>query len=288
MSARTVNLDIDLLRTFAAVADSRSFTAAAELVARTQSAVSVQIRRLEELLGRRLIDRTTRSVALTRDGEAFLGRARALLELNDESVRLMAAPPLAGTIRLGVTEYFLPGEIAAMLARFARAFPGVQLEARLGLSGDLRDALAAGGLDAAIVRLGPRDRAKPIWTEPQLWVAGGGLQMPSRGTVPLALLPEPCVLRAHALAAMRRMRRAHAVAFTGSGMRSLQAGIAAGLGVSILPKSSVLAGMTMLDGLPSAGRLEIGIVKAPRASAEVLAALEASVRESVRVVAARA
>jgi DNA-binding transcriptional LysR family regulator len=204
-----------------------------------------------------------------------------MLELNDESVRAMAAPPLSGAIRLGVTEYFLPGGIASILARFARAFPGVQLEARLGLSGDLRAALAAGTLDAAIVRLGARDRVKPIWAEPQVWVAAAALEWPARGVVPLALLPEPCFLRAHALKAMRAMKRAHTIAFTGSGMRSLQAGIAAGLGVSILPRSSLTPGMRVLGGLPSPGRLEIGIVKGAGASAAILDALEASVRESL-------
>jgi DNA-binding transcriptional LysR family regulator len=93
--AVTRNLDIDLLRSFAAVADSGSFTAAAELVARTQSAVSVQIKRLEEILGRKVFERTSRSLALTRAGETLLGYARRILELNDESVRRIAEPPVA-------------------------------------------------------------------------------------------------------------------------------------------------------------------------------------------------
>src|SRR6185369_12702678 len=97
-----------LLRSFAAVADSGSFTAAAELVARTQSAVSVQIKRLEEILGHKVFERTSRSLALTRAGETLLGYARRILELNDESVRRIAEPPVAGTISLGITSISCP------------------------------------------------------------------------------------------------------------------------------------------------------------------------------------
>jgi DNA-binding transcriptional LysR family regulator len=152
---RTANLDIDLLRSFAAVADTRSFTAAAELVARTQSAVSVQIKRLEEIVGRRVFERTSRSLALTPEGETLLGYARRILELNDESVRRIIEPPVAGEIRLGITEYLVPNELPQILARFAAAYPGVRLEVRMGLSRALREELE----DAEVRR---RDRpARP-------------------------------------------------------------------------------------------------------------------------------
>ena len=234
------NLDIDLLRSFAAVADTGSFTAAAELVARTQSAVSVQVKRLEEIVGRRVFERTSRSLALTPAGETLLGYARRILELNDESVRRVAEPPVAGEIRLGITEYFVPNQLPAILARFAAAYPGVQIEVRMGLSRELRDELARGKFDAVIVRLGPRERGQAIWSEPQVWVAPEGFE-PARHTVlPLALLPAPCVLRGHAIESLKRLKRPAKVAFTGSSMVSVQAAVSAGLGVSILPRSSVL------------------------------------------------
>src|SRR5512140_2626580 len=163
------NLDIDLLRTFAAIADSGSFTAASGLVSRTQSAVSVQIRRLEAVLGRRVFERTSRSLVLTAAGETLLGYARRILALNDESVRRISEPPVSGLLRLGITEYFVPGELPAILSRFAQAYPGVELEAHMGLSRDLRRELAAGALDAALVRLEPREAArKELWSEAQV------------------------------------------------------------------------------------------------------------------------
>src|SRR5512144_1043719 len=145
---KAANLDIDVLRSFTAVADSGSFTAGADLVARTQSAISVQIKRLEETLGHRVFERTSRSLALTPAGETLLSYARRILDLNDESVRRIAEPPMTGLIRLGITEYFVPTELPRILGRFAAVYPGVQLEVRMGLSRDLRGAMTAGDLDA--------------------------------------------------------------------------------------------------------------------------------------------
>lgn len=282
------NLDIDLLRSFAAVADTGSFTAAAELVARSQSAVSVQIKRLEESLGQRVFERTSRSLALTPAGEALLGYARRILELNDESIRRIAEPPVTGVIRLGITEYFVPGELPRILGRFAAAYPGVQLEVRMGLSRDLRENMAAGELDAVIVRLTPRERAKAIWSEAQVWVVREGCE-PERGSaLPLALLPAPCVLREHALESMKRLKRPWKITFTGSSMASVQAAVSAGLGVSILPRSSVLPGMQVLNrgrDYPDPGRLEVGVLHGSGARRDIVVALEQVLRQTLDVLA---
>ena len=282
------NLDIDLLRSFAAVADTGSFTAAAELVARTQSAVSVQVKRLEEIVGRRVFERTSRSLALTPAGETLLGYARRILELNDESVRRIAEPPVAGEIRLGITEYFVPNELPAILARFAAAYPDVHLEVRMGLSRDLREELARKQFDAVIVRLAPRERDQAIWSEPQVWVARKGSE-PARGAVlPLALLPAPCVLREHALESLKRLKRPWKIAFTGSSMVSVQAAVCAGLGVSILPRSSLLPGMQVLPkgrNYPDPGPLEVGVLRGAGARTDIVAALERVVSQTLDVLA---
>src|SRR5262245_35275148 len=260
------NLDIDLLRSFAAVADSGSFTGAGELVARTQSAVSVQIKRLEIIREHKVFDRTSRSLALTPADETLLSYARRILELNDESMRRIAEPPVAGLIRLGITEYFVPTELPRILGRFAAAYPGVQLEVRMGISSELREAMAAGALDAAILRLAARERARAIWSEPLVWVVREG-SAPARGeAVPLVLLPAPCWLRAHALDSMKRLKRPCKLVFTGSSMASLRASVSAGLGVSIVPRSSVLPGMEVLPrgrDYPAAGRLDVGVMRGP-------------------------
>ena len=282
------NLDIDLLRSFAAIADTGSFTAAAELVARTQSAVSVHVKRLEEIVGRRVFERTSRTLALTPAGETLLGYARRILELNDESVRRIAEPPVAGEIRLGITEYFVPNELPAILARFAAVYPGVHLEVRMGLSRDLREQLTQKQFDAVIVRLGPREREHAIWSEPQVWVARKGFE-PARGRVlPLALLPAPCVLRQHALESVKRLKRPWKIAFTGSSIVSVQAAVSAGLGVSILPRSSLLPGMQVLPkgrDFPDPGRLDVGVLRGVGARADIVAAVERVIGQTLDVLA---
>ena len=283
------NLDIDLLRSFAAVADTGGFTAAGEVVARTQSAISIQIKRLEEIVGKRVFERTSRSLTLTPAGVTLLDYARRILELNDESVRRMMEPPISGEIRLGITEYFVPAELPQILGRFAAAYPGVHLEVRMGLSRDLRQQLAAGELDAVIVRLVPRDRPKPIWSEPQFWVVREGVELARGAPLPLALLHAPCILREHAIESMKRLKRPYRITFTGSSLASVQAAVAAGLGVSILPRSSVLPGMQVLASgktYPDPGRLDVGVVRGAGADADIVAALENIARQTLDVLAA--
>ena len=283
-AAMNPNLEIDLLRTFVAVADTASFTAAAQLVARTQSAVSLQIKRLEEIVGQRVFERTSRSIALTPAGEKLLKYARLILDLNDESVRSIAEPPVTGVIRLGITEYFVPTELPRILARFAAAYPGVQLEVRMGLSRELRQAMAEGALDAVVVRLTPAERDKAIWSEAQVWVCREGAE-PGRGeAVPLALLPAPCILREHAIASMTRQRRAWKLAFTGSSMASVQAAVRAGLGVSIVPLSSVTPEMRVLGrGYPDPGRLDVGVLRAPGTRQDIMDALQRVMNQTLGV-----
>jgi DNA-binding transcriptional LysR family regulator len=285
---RTANLDIDLLRSFAAIADTGRFTAAAELVARTQSAVSVQVKRLEEIVGHRVFERTSRSLALTAAGATLLGYARRILDLNDESVRRLTEPPVSGEIRLGITEYFVPNELPAILARFAETYPGVHLEVRMGLSRDLREELTREKLDAVIVRLAPREHDQAIWSEPQVWVAREGFEPARSEVLPLALLPAPCVLREHAIQSLRRLRRRWKIAYTGSSMVSVQAAVRAGLGVSIVPRSSAIPGMQILPkgrNYPDPGRLDVGVLRGAGARPDIVAALERVARQTLDVLA---
>jgi DNA-binding transcriptional LysR family regulator len=287
----STNLEIDLLRSFAAVADTGSFTAAAAVVSRTQSAVSMQVRRLEEIVGRRVVERTSRALALTPQGEELLAAARRMLALNDEALRRVAAPPVAGRIRLGVTEYFVPDELPALLARFAARHPGVQLEVRMGLSGDLRAELKAGRLDAALVRLEGAGAREAIWREPQAWVAAEGWEVAPNAPVPLVALPVGCVLREFAIETFRRQGRPWHLAYAGSSMASVQAALLAGLGVSIVAASGIRPGMRVLPAgrrWPDPGALAVGVVQGQGAPAAIVQALEAAARESLARVAARA
>lgn len=284
------NLDMDLLRSFAAVADTGSFTAAGEVVARSQSALSVHIKRLEQLVGCIVFERTSRFVALTPAGETLLGYARRILALNDESLRRMMEPTVTGEIRLGVTEYFLPGELAQILARFAASYPNVHLEIRTGLSMDLRRELNEGDLNVAIALVGPKDKIKPIWKEPQQWVVREDFAFKKEGNVvPLVVLPQGCIFRDYATQALKKARQPYRIAFTGSSMAGVQAAVMAGLGISIIPRSSVLNGMKVLNGgklFPSPGFLEFAILPSREASLDIIAALENIMMQTLRTFAA--
>jgi len=282
------NLEMDLLRSFAAVADTGSFTAAAGVVARTQSAVSMQIKRLEEVLGRRVFERSSRSLELTADGAVLLDYARRMLELNDESLRRIARPPVTGRARLGVTEYFVPTEVPRILARFAAAHAGVQLDVRMGLSRDLRVELDAGRLDAAIVRMERGQKAAdPIWKEPQHWVAAEGLEI-GKGAIPLVVLPPGCVLREFAIETFKRQKREWRLAYTGSSMTSVQAAVLAGLGVAIVSESTIVPGMQVLQGRgwPDPGALEFAVLKGAGARDEIVEALDSVARDALAVIGA--
>lgn len=279
-----MNLDIDLLRTFAAVADSGSFTAAAGVVSRTQSAVSMQVKRLEEAVGKRVFERSSRSLALTRDGDVLLGYARRMLDLHDESLRRLRDPPVTGQVRLGATEYFVPNQLPVILARFAQRHPGVRLDVTMGLSADLRRAMREGKLDAAIVRTTPdaAEARQALWHEPQHWVAAEGFDVPD--PVPLVALPPGCVLRDFAIEAFRRGRRAWRLAYSGNSMASVQAAILAGLGVSILSQSAIVPGMRILSGRrawPDPGALAAVLLQSRAAPQAVVDAFADVIREAL-------
>ena len=276
--------DVDLLRTFVAVVDTGSFTKASASVHRSQAAVSMQIKRLEELLGRRVFERTSRTIALTGHGRILIDYARRMLSLHDESLRRLANPEVAGRARLGVTEYFLPGELPRLLARFAAAHPGVHLDVRMGLSKDLRVDVRSGRLDVAIVRLDETRSGEPehFWKEPQVWVAADPWKRDKLSAIPLVALPPGCVLRQFAIDTFKRRRLDWRLAYTGSSMASVQAAILAGLGVSILARSSVLPGMRILPrgrDWPDPGQLRIGLLEGKDASSAIVDAFTGVLRQ---------
>jgi DNA-binding transcriptional LysR family regulator len=265
ITMRLPDLEIDLLRAFVAVADSGGFTPAAELVGRTQSAVSQKVKRLEELTGKRLFERTSRSLALTKDGELLLGHARRILSLNDEAVRELRAPPVRGLLRLGVAEDSIPHQLPRLLARFARGHPGVRLDLTTGMSCELVRKLEAGALDLALAnRDGMARRGRLIWSEPLAWIAAAAdFALDPDAPVPLVALAPPCTYRQTATEALERAGRSWRVACTSGSVMGLQAAVAAGLGVAVLGRSFVRDGLMLLGpraGLPPLPATEVALL----------------------------
>lgn len=258
---RYPDLDIDLLRCFVAVAERAGFTAAGGALGLTQSAVSLKIKRLEDLIGRRVFLRTSRSLALTRDGEVLLVYARRLLSLNDEAVRRMIAPPVAGHLRLGVADHFVPQHLAPILARFARTYPDVRLEVEVGRSQELRAACERGALDLVIGKRRDGEMAgTPIWTETLAWFAAEEFTLPAPGQpLKLAMLPAGCMFRERALATLGRADIAQEVVYTSASLLGVIAAAQAGLAVTVLGRSSLPPGLREVTALPPLGTAVMAI-----------------------------
>ncbi|NOG73884.1 LysR substrate-binding domain-containing protein [Roseicella sp. DB1501] len=255
---RIPDLDLDLLRCFVAVAERGGFTAAGQALGLTQSAVSLKVKRLEELLQRRVFERTSRSTGLTRDGETLLAYARRILALNDEAVRRLVAPPVAGRFRLGVADHFVPRNLAPLLARFARTWPEVRLEVEVGRSHELRAAQERGALDLVLGKRRDGETAgRPIWTESVVWVAAPDWAPPEGGALPLAMLPPGCMFRDRALAALARAGLAFEVVYTSASLLGVAAAAQAGFALSVLGRSGLPPGLVELPGLPPLGTVEM-------------------------------
>ncbi|SMH56857.1 LysR substrate-binding domain-containing protein [Azospirillum agricola] len=257
------DLDIDALRAFVTVAEAGGFTAAADRLGRTQSAVSVKIKKLEDMLGRRVFDRTSRSLAITHDGELLLGYARRMLELNDETVRRFTEPAAEGELRLGVAEYFLSDHLPRVLRQFTKIHPRLHIDVRVGLCGDLVEGLESGDLDLVISRRDAGEtRGRAIWREPLRWVAAPTLELSPDAPLPFCALPAPCVFRNRGLAALGEAGRPWRVVYTSASVMGVQAAVRAGLGVAVLSESSVPEDARRLgpeDGLPELGEVEMAI-----------------------------
>jgi DNA-binding transcriptional LysR family regulator len=273
-------MEFELLRSFVAVAECGGFHRAAEQLNLTQSTVSQQIKRLELETKRPLFRRTTRSVALTDDGEMLLGDARRLLQLEEAARQRLAAPRLSGTVRLGVVEEVAGGSLPSALGRFAALHPGVKLEVQIAVSAELLEQLDAGRLDVVFAKrpLGT-SKGRLVWREPLVWAAAETFDLIPGAALPLALYRERSVSREAALAALQEGELTWEIVYTSPSLTGVRAAALAGLAITPLPASAVIAGLRILDaeeGLPRLPDLEFAIYEKARpdnAAAALAAAL---------------
>lgn len=194
-----IGLDLDLLRSFIAIAEENSFTRAAARVGRTQSAVSLQMQRLEGVLGKAVLVRGKGgSVELNQEGQYLLGRARELLALNDDIVRAMHAVPVSGTIRLGIAEELSARYLPRILERFAHAAPTVEVQVTTAASCALALQLKNAELDLALFGSGLAPRQWPaveIWRSPLVWITSDTHRQHLRNPLPVSLSPPECPWR---------------------------------------------------------------------------------------------
>ena len=274
-------LDVDILRTFIAIAETGSFTRAAQQVFRTPSAVSMQIKRLEETLGRAMFVREPRQVHLTPEGEILLGYARQLLELNDEAVGQFLSPQVGGTVRLGAPSDMGTRFLPAVISQFTRAYPAVQVNVRLGRSPDLVRRLDVGELDLALLvaqtgRM-PAPGAELIYSEPLVWVGREGGVALSRTPLPLAVADRGCAWRRTAMEALNHAGMRYRIAYLSEHTEAHIAAIAADVAIAPLPRNLAQPPLRVIEneeaGLPSLADYSLFLKRIPArgAAAEALA-----------------
>lgn len=254
---------LDGLRAFIAVAEKGGFTAASDAVGRSQSAVSLKIRKLEGVVGKSLFIRNAHKTTLTPAGELLLGYAKRLTQEADAALAHLRAADATGTIRLGLGELFVPEHLPRVLARFKCAYPKVKLEVRVGLSADMLADLRAGALDLVVTNREGNERAgRVIWTEPLLWVAAKDFTLPDSGPIPLVTLPPQCLYRRMALDALERMGRRGDVVYVCTSLAGVEAALVVGSGIAIMGQSVLCRNPAVRDigqTLPALPPCEIAV-----------------------------
>lgn len=263
-------LDPVWLKTFLAVAETRSFTRAADRLGLRQSTVSQHIRKLEQATTQQLFERDTHSVQLTPDGEAMVGFAHNVIETIDRAMSYFTGGELRGRVRFGASEDFVVGPLPEILRGFRRSHPRVDLEPTVALSGVLHEKLRAGELDLVLGKRQPGDHPDaPLWTDQLVWTGRVGAEIDPAEPVPLIAYPPPSITRACALEALRRAGRQWRIVCTSGSLNGLRAAALAGLGVTVFARSLIPDGLAELPaghGLPDPGAVEF-ILTARRAAA---------------------
>ncbi|MBX9462002.1 MAG: LysR family transcriptional regulator [Aquamicrobium sp.] len=272
-------LDLDVLRTFVAIAETGSFTLAAGAVFRTPSAVSMQIKKLEDILGASVFLRDARSVTLTQEGEMLMGYARRMLALNREAVSKFIVPDIAGVVRMGSPDDYGERILPIVLKRFAKTHPAIAVDVIIDMSGNLRRRMAERQLDITLLtaRNNVPSDAEVLLTEPIVWGGARGGCAHLRDPLPVSLWEEGCVWRADALDALGRAGRNYRVAYMSAHTAGQRAAILSDLAIAPLPKSFIGEDIVALgpdEGLPLLSNYNLAMIVAPDASAPVQAAAD--------------
>jgi DNA-binding transcriptional LysR family regulator len=277
-------LDLDQLKTFVAIVHEGSFTRAADAVHKTQSAVSMQMRRLEERIGKPLFFRDGRQSRLTDDGERLLAFARRMVKLNDEALAAFDETELVGRVRLGTPDDYADRFLPEILARFSRSHARAEATVVCAPSPMLVEMVEHEELDLAIITQASVRGLEIIRREPLLWVG------PQRGGVheedplPLALGRPVCNWRRQAVEALESIGRRYRVLYSSWNSIAVGAAVTAGLAVSVLPESALRPGIRVLgeaEGLPKLPICEIGLLRSRVNTSQVADALAGHIISSL-------
>ncbi len=278
-------LDLDQLQSFCTIADCSSFTEAARRVHKTQSAVSMQIKRLEERLGQTLFLREGRKVSLTGEGDALYAQARRMLRINAEIVDLFSDADLAGNIRFGVPDDYAVRLLPVILSQFQHTHPKIAVDVKCMASEILLDGMHSGQFDLIVFTQGTQHEFGELFrTEPMHWVGGrNGIAVKS-DPLPLAVGPQNCCWRNDAINGLNRRGRAFRVAYTSSNATAIASAVLSDLAVGILPESALQQGMQVLgekEGLPKITEAQVAVMRASHAYGGIYDALASHIITSL-------
>jgi len=277
-------IDSELLRTFVAIADQGGYTRAAEQVNRTQSAVSMQMKRLEEdVVQRSLFQRNGRQMLLTAEGELLLGYARRILRLQGEALNSLRAPHMVGLVRIGTPDDYVTRFLPGVLARFAQAFPLVQVEMHCEPSCQL---LQRQDLDLTIVTREPgKEIGQLLRQEEVVWAQAENAMLHERSTLPLAMFNADCFCRNWACNALDTLNRDYRVAYSSPSLSAILAVVGAGLAITAQLRSLIPADMRIIgkeEGLPDMPMASIVLLRNPRSQSPVTECLAEHIAEGFR------
>jgi DNA-binding transcriptional LysR family regulator len=281
-------MDTNLLRAFLALAEEKNFTNAAKKLHRSQSAVSLQIGRLEAILGKPLFVRTKRNVSLTHEAEKLLGYAQELLRVEESIVQMFRKPKLTGKVHFGTPEDIATTYLPGILSKFIETNPGVLLDVRCDLTINLQEGFREKCFDLVLIKQdpsAPHPQSEPIWKEPLVWVAKQEMRvcpakMEEERAVPLVTAPAPCVYRQRGIDALNAQGIPWRLVYTSPSLAGAIAAVKAGLGVAVLPATMVQKGMQILHALPALKDAEIALLIQSQAS-KVVKVLASYIKEHI-------
>ncbi len=259
-----MSIDTLTFQVFLAIAESGSFTKAAERVGRTQSAISQQMAKLEALLGVPLFARSRANI-LTPEGEIFLGYARRIFALQREALDRFKNPELAGEVRFGLPEDFASVYLSDVLVDFARIHPRIMLNIECDLTLNLLERFKKKEFDLVLVKMPrPEDfpNGLPVWSEDLEWV-GDGSALDFAKPIPLVLSPQPCVYRARALNALEKAGKKWRLVFSSPSYAGTIAAVRAGIGITVLPRTMIPDGLMLINSkkLPDLKNIHVSLLK---------------------------
>lgn len=241
------SVDMRVLRSFVSVVETGSITETARRLGRTQPAITLQMKRLEELTGRVLFKEDSRKPVLTSEGDMVLTYAKSILKMHDELLARLSSPDIEGHVILGTPDLYAAYLLPSILALFRQAFPRIQVELRCSLSTPLLGLVHKGEVDIALVTRMPGFAGGEVVRQEQLiWVEGEGQNVHRLEPVPLALLPPGNIYREYAIEGLERAGRKWRIACVSESVGGLQAAVFAGMAVTVLCKSALVHGMRQI------------------------------------------